>query len=195
MKKLFTTFIICVLSNFICFSQHSISYSHLEIISSSSSFSYYNNHFQPDYNSIANTLSTRQARFDYNHGMVSNAWGKVKHCELINTYNNRKVRNKDIQITKYLNQKNQFRNVDWSMNRDFAIRVSSYMTDIFNDKYIKTEIKMLQAINNEYSRLKRTYPDDFYKRQRYFDIGKVLKLLETCQPSEIPKIAIKYGLF
>ena len=166
----------------------------MEIISYSVNIDYRNDHFQPDYQSLSNTLSTLQARYDRNHGMINQAWGKVKYCKLINRQNNRKMRNKDTEINNYLVRNNHFRHVDWARNRDFAIRVCNYFTNIFEDSYVKAELKMLQIVNTEMRRLKRTYPDDFYRKQRYLDISKALKELENCSRTEIPNIASRYHL-
>jgi hypothetical protein len=176
------------------YSQYSISYSQLEIVSYSVKISYVNNNFSPDYGYASNALQTLQARYDYYYNMMNNAWGKVRYCELINKYNNQKIRDKDREIENYLIANNHFRHVDLAQNGDFAIKMSKWMTDVFNDSNIKAEIKLLQSVHNEYYRLKRTYPDDFHKRDRYFELGKVLNLIVDCSPSQIGKIAMEYGL-
>jgi hypothetical protein len=126
---------------------------------------------------------------------MNTSWGKIRYCELINKENNKIIRNKDVAIENYLNANNHFRHVDLGRNGDFVVKVCNWMTDVFNYSNIKAEIKVLQAINYEYNRLKRTYPDDFYKRERYLELGKVVNMIENCSPSEIGKIGMEYGLF
>ena len=194
MKRYSIILVLLIMTGSIGYSQYTISYSQLEIVSYSIKISYVNNNFSPNYGYASNALQTLQARYDYYWNMMNNAWGKVRSCELINKYNNQRVRNKDREIENYLIANNHFRNVDYAQNGDFAIRMSNWMTDIFNDSNIKAEIKLLQAIHNEYYRLKRTYPDDFYKRDRYLELGKVLNLIAECSPSQIGTIAMEYGL-
>jgi hypothetical protein len=124
--------------------------------------------------------------------MINKAWGEVRYCELINIHNNLKLRQHDREVENHLQK---FRGVDWGANGNLAIQLRDWITSIFNDANVKAELKVLQAINNEYYRLKRTYPDDFYKRDRYLELGKVLKLIEKCAPSEIGSIGMEYGLF
>ncbi len=175
--------------------QYTISYSQLEIITYSVSITYEDNTFYPDYYYTASALATLQARYDYYHGMINKAWGKVSFCHLINETNELKIRNKDVEISNYLAQNGHFQSVDWAQNGSFAVKLSNWMTSIFNDAYIQKEVKLLHAINSEYYRLKNNYPDDFYKRERYFELGTALNELKTCEPSEIENISSTYGLY
>ena len=192
-KKFFSLLLFIISLN--CYSQYNITYKQLNIISYSSNINYVNNNFSPDYNSTANTLRTLQARYDYYYKMLNTSWGKIRFCELINKENNKIIRNKDVQIENYLNANNHFKHIDLGRNGDFVVKVCNWMTDVFNQPNIKAEIKVLQAINNEYYRLKNTYPDDFYKRERYLELGKVLNIIENCSPLDIGKIGMEYGLF
>jgi hypothetical protein len=175
--------------------QYTISYSQLEIITYSVSITYEDNAFYPDYYYTASALATLQARYDYYHGMINKAWGKVHNCHLINSKNEVKMTNKDIEISNYMISNNYFTHVDWAQNGSYAIKICNWMTSIFNDAYIQKEISLLHAVNSEYYRLKNTYPDDFYKRDRYFELGKALNELKTCAPSEIENISSTYGLY
>jgi hypothetical protein len=167
----------------------------LEIISFSITIKYEDDAFYPDYYSTASALSTLQARYDYYHGMINKAWGKVHNFHCINETNEKKITNKDIEINNYMIANGYFTHVDWAQNGSFAVKICEWMTDVFNNTYVKNEIKLLQAINTEYWRLKKTYPDDFYKRDRYFDLCKAIEELKTCSTSEIENISSNYGLY
>lgn len=190
MKASNTLFIIFFTGYF--FSQnHSISYRQLEIINYSVQITYVNNSYSPTI-TYQGTLRTLQERYDYYYSMINNAWGKVRYCELINVHNNLKMREHDKEVGIYLQN---FSRVDWAANGNLAIQIRDWIISIFNNKHIKAELNVLQAINREYYRLKRKYPEDFYKRGRYLELGKVLKLIEQCEPSKVAEIGMEYGLF
>lgn len=170
---------------------YTVTYTQLRIISYSVNITYVNNQYKAPSN-YQGTLNTMQARYDYYYSMVNTAWGKVRDCELINKVNNGVVRRHDREIESYLKP---YSRVDWARNGDAAIKIRNWILSVFDLQNIKTEIQVLQAINKEYNRLKRSYPDDFHKRDRYFELGKVLKLIETCSPNEVGDLGMQYGLF
>ena len=195
MKKYILSFLIFVSCSSNNLAQSTISYWDLEVISLSLRITYYYDSYRSDYLNTSRALATLQARYDYYYGMISDAWGRVQNFRLVNTSNNYKLERKNIDITNFVNSNHGLRYVDWAANGDYAISTANWMTDIFNDSSIKAEIKLLKAISRELLRLKSNYPDDYYKRERYFEIGKVLRLLESSYPSEISDLAMTYGLF
>jgi hypothetical protein len=94
-----------------------------------------------------------------------------------------------------MNANNYYRSVDWAANGAKAENLCTWISDVFNIPEIKSEIQLLKAVNSEYMRLKNSYPDDFYKRDRYKELTTVLSTLQTCNPSEISNLSLKYGLW
>ncbi len=179
-------------------SQSQITTNNITIINTVYKYSYFSTgkfDYKSNLGFYANAQAGLQARYDYYWKMINNAWGKVKNCTLINTYNNEKLKNKNIAINQDMISHNHYNNVDLAANGAFAEKLSSWITDVFNDSGIKAEIQLLKAINTEYYRLKNTYPDDFYKRDRYIELTTVLTILQTCDPKEIGNLSTKYGLW
>lgn len=194
MMKLITTAIILININLV---KSQISSNYIIIISSVYKYSYSSGKFdyKANLNFYGNALATMQARYDYYYKMINNSWGTVYNCKLINEYNNELIKLKCNVIQAKMNANNSYRNIDLAKNGAFAENLSAWMTDIFNLPEIKNEIELLKAINSEYMRLKNSYPDDFYKRERYQELITVLSMLQTCKPKEINNLQLKYGLW
>lgn len=176
-----------------------ISSSNIVIITNIYKYSYSsqtgNYNYKSSLNFYNDAQATLQARYDYYWDMLNNSWASVKNCTLINEYNIAKTNNKKIAIQNKMTANDNYKHVDWAANGAFAESLSAWITDVFNDSGVKSEIKLLKAINSEYRRLKKTYPDDFYKKDRYLELSSVLTTLKTCLPSEIDNLSMKYGLW
>jgi hypothetical protein len=197
MKKLF-----CVLSVFIvaqCNAQYGINYNQIIIIQNTIKIRFDSNdkYYIPNFFTLSSALQARQERYDFYRDLIENSWYDVTHFELINESNNIWVQREAKKIDDYMKANAQaISQVDLSVNGDYAIKIVNYITSIYTfDKYVRTEIKLLQAIEKEYSRLKRDYPDDFYKRERYKELGLVIEKIRNCEPSEIGSIGMLYGLY
>lgn len=197
MTKLFS-----ILSCFVfvqCSAQYGINYNQLIIIQNTIKiqFDSNNKYYIPDFYSLSGSLQARQDRYDYYRGLIENAWYDVTHFELINESNNSWFQKQANTVDNYMKANSQvISQVDLSVNGDYAIKLVNYITSPFSfDKDVRTEIKLLQAIEREYSRLKRDYPDDFYKRERYKELGLVIEEIRTCEPSQIGSIGMLYGLY
>jgi hypothetical protein len=174
---------------------YSISYSEISVINLSLSISYSGSSYSSPYFSTSYALNTLQQRYDYYHNMVSNEWGRLENFELLNASNKITLNNHKITIRNYFAQNNNFSYVDWAQNGQFAVDVVNYISSIYNNSYIKSEINLLKAINSEYYRLKRTDPDNFYKSTRYNELATVLTKLKTCSASDIGNLSVTYGLW
>lgn len=197
MKKIL--FIISFLIYNQSFSQYSINYNQIIIIQNSINIRFDSNgkYYTPSFYSMSNALQARQERYDYYRGLIENAWYDVTHFELINEENNAWFQRQATTINNYmLKNATAISQVDLSVNGDWALKQVDYITSPFTlDKYVRTEIKILQAIQKEYERLKRDFPDDFYRRERYKELGLVLEKIRVCKPAEIGSIGLIYGLY
>lgn len=178
---------------------YSISYSQIEVVSYSIKYSYSNNgsydYQAGNYYSSEEMLATLEARYNYNRKLVTNEWGKLKQCVLINQYNKQGLYAHQTAVDKYFEENNAaLSTVDWAQNGKLAMELVTYISSIYNNKGIKAELQILHNINAEYYRIKNKNPDDFYKSDRYYELAYVLKSLETCSVSEISELAFKYGL-
>lgn len=191
-------FIIYILFHFNMISQYSISYTQIEIIQFSLKINYYNDKYiNSSYGySSQSILSTLQGRHDYYKRMVSDAWGSIRKFALINNYNNGVI-SKDLKEVEDWFAQNRYMlsQVDWARNGSYAENITNWISYTYDRPTIKSEVKLLNSINAEYNRLKNQYPDDFYKKPRYNELGLVLKLLESCDSDKIGELAMKYGLF
>ena len=70
---------------------------------------------------------------------------------MINESNNIWVQREAKKIDDYMKANAQaISQVDLSVNGDYAIKIVNYITSIYTfDKYVRTEIKLLQAIEKE----------------------------------------------
>ena len=172
-----------------------ISYTELNIIYLSVKVSYSGTNYAPSNFSYDKALSTMQARYDYYYKMINNEWGKLEEFDLINSTNKTTLNNHKIEIRNYFKNNNGLTHVDWAQNGDFALKIVKYVGSIYNNTDIKSEIKLLTAINNEYYRLKKSNPDSFHKSSRYGELMTVLGKLKYCSTSEIGSLSADYGLW
>jgi hypothetical protein len=164
----------------------------LVIVQNSYTISYSQNNynrFQPDLSFHNNVLQTLQARYDYNYNRVSGEYTRLWHLELINETNKAIFKDYKDVISRNVDTKD----VNWGIDANADAWIT-YITQPFNVESIKNEIKLLQKINAEINRIKRTDPDNFYKSKRYTEMAEVLNKLKSCSISEISNIAWKYGL-
>jgi hypothetical protein len=174
---------------------YSISYSEISVMYLSVSINYSGSSYSSPYFSTAYVLNTLQQRYDYYYKMVNNEWGRLENFELLNASNKVTLNNQKIIIRNYFAQNNYFTYVDWAQNGQFAVSIVNYISGIYNNSNIKSEINLLKAINSEYNRLKSTDPDNFHKSTRYNELATVLGKLKTCSASEIGNLAVTYGLW
>ncbi|GEM_PF-4407062 len=175
--------------------QSYISYNQIEIISYSITIDYSNG---GDYDYRPNhygSLRTRQAKYDYYHNMISEAWGSIKNANFINKQNQYYLIKKNRAVESDLRANNHYKHVDLSVNGSFANSYSKWITAIFNRSSVKAEIKLLNAIHAEYYRLKNDDPNNFHRKERYRELVKALDELESCSADQIGAISIKYGLW
>lgn len=164
-----------------------LSYQYVEIISYSIKITYYGDTYYPSepYGSSGNILGQLQARYDRNKKMVSDEWGKVEYLELINKSNKEYLEKFKQELR---NGMEAWRGADFGYqpNADNCI---AYITQIYNDKYIRAELKLLQRCNDELNRIKYSDPDNYPNSKRYKSISMVLSALADCQPSEISSLS------
>ena len=173
-----------------------ISYTELNIIYLSVKVNYSGSNYAPSNFSYNTALNTMQARYDYYFKMMSNEWGKLEEFDLINSTNKTILNNHKVEVRNYFKKnENNFTHVDWARNGDFALKIVKYVGSIYNNTGIKSEIKLLTAINNEYYRLKKSNPDSFHKSARYGELMTVLGKLKYCSTSEIGSLSADYGLW
>jgi hypothetical protein len=168
----------------------------LTIIEQSVNYYYINNTYNSNYGAGANgfygnVLATKQAQYDYNYKRVSQEYGKLLRLELINIPNQTWL-NKNRKIIQNYVQTNSS-NVDFGNDAN-AESYIEYITQVYKVESIRDEIKLLHSINNELIRIKNKDPDNFYKSERYTELGKALSELRDCEMGGISKIAWKYGL-
>jgi hypothetical protein len=176
------------------YSSSYISYSYLEVIQYSIKFSYSSSgsysHYAP-YFSYQNALATLQARYDYYHSVISNEYYKLKDLTLINKTN-------QATLQSYKNQRlNWVYNAGstWDLgNSTNSTNIINYCCEIYSYPSIKNELSLLKAINSEINRLKRDYPGEYHKTERYKELGIVMDKLANCSTSEISQLAWDYGL-
>lgn len=172
-----------------------VSSADLVIVQSSININYVNNKFYDYYNqfySPANILEIRSARYEYNYNLVNNAYSKIYYQEFINQENKIELQNWNSKIASYIET---IKNVDWSQQSDYAVKVREYILSIYNFSNIKDELILLKAIIKEIDRLKGTYPGTFHKTDRYTEILLAISELRDCKSNEISNISYKYGLF
>ncbi len=141
---------------------------------------------------LESTLATRQAQYDYAVKVVSTEIQKLKNLELINLGNLTILENHRNKVISFA--QNEWINVDLSINSNFT-NMLNYVTWIYSIESVKFEIAILKSVNNEIIRLKNGDPNNFYKSERYKELGSVLNDLKTIDRNSISKLAWDHGLF
>ena len=133
-----------------------------------------------------------QAKFDYNYNLVNSAYSKILYQEFLNPGNKIKLSawKKKVEV-----QARKVSNVNWARQSNYALKLRAYFLNIYDTESVKNELLLLQEINKEMNRLKRTFPGRFHKTDRYNELLLALKALKTCEAYEISDISYKFGLF
>ena len=188
-----------VLFSFKCFSQETITVDILSAVSNSKNYLFvgvtYKNHtptFTPDFNMIADVLSRMQARYDYNHEILTTEYRKLLNLQLVNSWNQSFLVEQRKKVTAWL-EKN-YTQIDISEPANFE-NVLTIITVLFKMDSIAEELKLLNKINKEIERLKLADPDNFYKSARFEDMKKALNKLKSYDRMKVGEIAVEYGLF
>jgi hypothetical protein len=171
-----------------------ISYNYLEVIEYSIKFSYSSSgsysHYSPYY-STGNTLATLQARYDYYHSVISIEYYKLKDLNLINKKNKETLLSFQNNRLSWIYKACSTWDLSNSTNSNYII---NYCCEIYSYPSIKNEISLLSSINSEINRLKRDYPGEYHKTERYKELGIVMDKLTNCSISEIGQMSWDYGL-
>jgi hypothetical protein len=141
---------------------------------------------------MGRALFDRQRKYDYAHNVLSTEFQKLKKLELINYDNLAILNNTRKTIIEYAAE--NYSKVDFSIYNNFVSWLD-YFTAIYKIPSVKNEISLLNAVNSELSRIKRQNPDNFYKSDRYKELGQALSSLQTINKDSISTISWKYGLF
>ncbi|MGB1169502.1 MAG: hypothetical protein ACPH3L_09055 [Flavobacteriaceae bacterium] len=198
MKKqiLFISFLVFISQfSFSQYGSNNISSYDIKIVQQSINIYYSNNTFKDYYRpyySPGNALAAMQAKFDYNFNLVNSAYSKVLYQEFLNPGNKSKL---SAWKKKVEAQARKVSNVNWGRQSSYALKLRAYFLDIYNKESVKNELLLLQEINKEMNRLKRTFPGRFHKTDRYNELLLALKALKTCKSYEISDISYKFGLF
>ena len=195
-KFLFITLLVFV-SN-ISFSQYgsnNISNYDIKIVQQSINIYYSNNTFRDSYSpyySPGNALAAMQAKFDYNYNLVNTAYNKVLYQEFLNPGNKVKLSTWKKQVER---EARKTSNINWGRQSNYALKLRASFLAIYTRESVKSELLLLQEINKEMNRLKRTFPGRFHKTERYNELLLALKALKTCESYNISDISYKFGLF
>ena len=198
MKKFYLFIFLLVFISKVSFSQYgsnNISSYDIKIVQQSININYYNNSFRDSYSpyySPGNVMAAMQAKFDYNYNLVNSAYNKVLYQEFLNPGNKLKLSDWKKKVET---QARKVSNVNWGRQSSYALKLRAYFLDIYDKESVKNELLLLQEINKEMNRLKRTFPGRFHKTDRYNEILLALKALKTCKSNEISDISYKFGLF
>jgi len=198
MKKFYLFIFLLVFISKVSFSQYgsnNISSYDIKIVQQSININYYNNSFRDSYSpyySPGNVMAAMQAKFDYNYNLVNSAYNKVLYQEFLNLGNKLKLSDWKKKVET---QARKVSNVNWGRQSSYALKLRAYFLDIYDKESVKNELLLLQEINKEMNRLKRTFPGRFHKTDRYNEILLALKALKTCKSNEISDISYKFGLF
>ena len=198
MKFFYLFIFLLVFISKVSFSQYgsnNISSYDIKIVQQSININYYNNSFRDSYSpyySPGNVMAAMQAKFDYNFNLVNSAYSKVLYQEFLNPGNKLKLSDWKKKVET---QARKVSNVNWGRQSSYTLKLRAYFLDIYDKESVKNELLLLQEINKEMNRLKRTFPGRFHKTDRYNDILLALKALKTCNSNEISDISYKFGLF
>lgn len=125
--------------------------------------------FQDNIERQFDLLDLRQGNYDRIWNIQNSAYSKVMGQEFISPTNKLEIKEWKTQVEEWIQTYN-LQGIDWSINENAAIAWRKKFLRIYNEPNIKSEIILLQAINDELDRLKRTYPGKFHKTERYGEI-------------------------
>ena len=149
--------------------------------------------FKPDWDFYNNALSTMQARFDYNHEILSVEYNKMLELQLVNKTNNeRLLRWKQENLAEW---ERQASNSNLGNQRVFQALLNNILI-VYDDPYIKDELILMQIYGFMLHFVKKGMSgkelsqDPNYTRKMY----SLLNDLSTCSLSEIEHLQSKHGL-
>ena len=143
------------------------------------------------FDAMESILSSKQKKYDYAIKILSTEIRKLRDLELINDYNNSLLETHKNRVVVLSEGKAS--QVDFSIYSNFT-EMLNYVTWIYTIQSVKSEMNLLTSINNELYRIKIKDPDNFYKSERYKELGNVLNELKTISHDSIPNLSWKYGL-
>ena len=166
MKKLLLLLFIPI----VCLGQIQINNTEITIIQSSTQINIgWDGNFQDNIERQFDVLGLRQENYDRNWNILNEAYSKVMKQDFISPPNKFVIKEWKTQVEEWI-KTNNLQGIDWSINENYAIAWRKRFLSIYNDPNIKSEIILLQAINDELDRLKRTHPGKFHKTKRFGEI-------------------------
>ena len=163
MKKL----LLLLFIPFVCLGQIQINNTEIAIIQSSTQINIgLDGDFQDNIERQFDVMGVRQKNYDRIRNIQNSAYWKVMEQDFISPTNKLEIKEWKTHLKEQIIKYN-FQGIDWSINENLAIYWRKWFLSIYNDPNIKSEIILLQAINDELDRLKRTHPGKFHKTKRY----------------------------
>lgn len=191
-KLILFSIFVCALAS-LAQGQTTLSYQTISIVQNSVSYYYIGEtySYSAPSSSLGNALAAMQARFDYNHQILSNEYHKLQDLQLINKTNQASLSAFKVEALPWV--KKMITTTDVGDSK-WANQILTYCCQLYSRPAIKQEIELLKAINLELNRLKREFPGTFHTTDRYKEIGTVLSTLENCSTSGIADLAWEHGL-
>ena len=119
--------------------------------------------FVPNYDLLNSTLNKREENYENNWRLVNSAYSQVMKEKLISKTNKAYLESWQNHIEKFLKNLN----VDWSVNKNYALQTRKWILSIYEYESIKSEIMLLNAINENWNRIKKKYPNSFHKNAAF----------------------------
>ena len=119
--------------------------------------------FVPNYELLNSTLNKREENYENNWRLVNSAYSQVMKEKLLSKTNEAYLESWQNHIEKFLKNLN----VDWSVNKNYALQTRKWILSIYEYENIKSEIMLLNAINENFNRIKKKYPNSFDKNAAF----------------------------